>query len=157
MKSKKANPVMTFKQAVEATSDIETGYLPGLTALGVYSKRIVVTDTTKLQGSVDIDACTTAKYPNDNRWDYAFDYKDEVFFVEVHSAITSEVKTVLKKLQWLKDWLVTQAPEINKLKAKSRNPFVWVQSKNFQIPKTSPQFLMAVQKGLLPLKKLELN
>jgi hypothetical protein len=156
MKSKK-KPVLSFRQAVEATSDIENGYLPGLTALGVYSKRIVVSDTTKIQGSVDIDDCTIALYPNDSRWDYAFAYKDEVFFVEVHSAITSEVKTVLKKLQWLKDWLVTRAPEINKLKAKSRNPFVWVQSKNFQIPKSSPQYLMAVQKGLLPLKKLELN
>lgn len=156
MKSKKVKPVISFRLAVEATSDIEKGYLPGLTALGVYSKRVVVMDTTKLQGSVDIDACTISSYPQDNRWDYAFAYKDEVFFVEVHSAITSEVKTVLKKLQWLKDWLVAQAPEINKLKAKS-NPFVWVQSKNFQIPKTSPQYLMAVQKGLLPLKKLELN
>lgn len=148
---------MSFRQAVEATSDIDTGYLPGLTAFGNFSKRVVVKDTTKLQGSVDIDACTNEKYPNDNRWDYAFAYKDEVFFVEVHSAITSEVKTVLKKLQWLKDWLVAQAPEINKLKAKRKNPFIWVQSKNFQIPKTSPQYLMAVQKGLLPLKKLELN
>jgi hypothetical protein len=157
MKSKGTKSVLTFKEAVEATSDIETGYLPGLTALGNYSKRVVVTDTTKLQGSVDIDACTISKYPQDNRWDYAFAYKDEVFFVEVHSAITSEVKTVLKKLQWLKDWLVAQAPEINKLKAKSRNPFVWVQAKNFQIPKSAPQYLMAVQKGLLPLNKLELN
>jgi len=148
---------MTFRQAVVATPDIRTGYKSGLSALGTYSNCVSVSETTKLQGSIDIDASTTAKYPNDNRWDYAFAYKDEVFFVEVHSAITSEVKTVLKKLQWLKDWLVAQAPEINKLKAKSRNPFIWVQSKNFQIPKTSPQYLMAVQKGLLPLKKLELN
>ena len=63
MKSKK-KPEMSFRQAVEATSDIETGYLPGLTALGVHSKRVVVSDTTKIQGSVDINDCTIALYPN---------------------------------------------------------------------------------------------
>jgi hypothetical protein len=157
MKIKKGKEVMTFKQAVEATPDIATGYKAGLTAFGAYSNRVGVSDTTKLQGSVDIDTCTTAKYPNDNRWDYAFAYKAEVFFVEVHSANTSEVRTMLRKLQWLKDWLHHEAPEINKLKAKSSNPFVWVQSKNFQIPKSSPQYFAAKSKGLLPVRKLELN
>ena len=79
------------------------------------------------------------------------------FFIEVHSAITSEVKIVLKKFQWLKDWLINQAPEINHLKSKSRNPFVWIQTKNFQILKTSPQYLMAVQARILPIKELKLK
>ncbi|MBI4648141.1 MAG: hypothetical protein HY738_16535 [Bacteroidia bacterium] len=157
MKNKNAKHTISFRQAVEATPDIETGYKTGLTALGAYSNRVIVFDKTKLQGSVDIDRCTTTKYPDANRWDYAFAYKSEVFFVEVHSANTNEVKTVLKKLQWLKDWLHSQAPEINKLKAKSRNPFVWVQSKNFQIPKNTPQYFAAVNSGLIPIRKLELN
>ena len=153
---KKDKPVLNFKKAVKATADITNCYKPGLSALGAYSNRVSVTDTTKLQGSVDIDTCTTAKYPNDNRWDYAFAYKSEVFFVEVHSANTSEVRTLLKKYQWLKDWLHSEAPEINRLKAKSRNPFVWVQSKDFQIPKNTPQYMAAVKAGLLLLKTLEL-
>lgn len=148
---------MTFKEAVKATPDIATGYKTGLSAMGQYSRRVSAADTTRLQGSVDIDSYTSTKYPNANRWDYALAYKDEVFFIEVHSANTSEVKTVLKKLQWLKDWLNSEAPDINKLKAKSRNPFVWIQSKNFQIPKNSPQYFAANKAGLLPLKKLELN
>lgn len=148
---------MTFKQAVEATPDIATGYKVGLTAMGAYSNRVSVVVMAKLQGSVDIDSCTAAKYPNDNRWDYALSYKGEIFFVEVHSANTSEVRTVLRKLQWLKDWLNNEGPEINNLKAKNRNPFVWIQSKNFQIPKNAPQYLAAVKAGLLPIKKLELN
>jgi hypothetical protein len=156
MRSKRTTAAMSFKQAVKATPDICTCYKSGLSALRDYSKRVSVTDTTKLQGSVDIDACTTSKYPQDNRWDYALAYKGEVFFVEVHSAMTSEVKTVLKKLQWLKDWLHSQAPEINKLKAQSSH-FLWIQSNNFQIPKTAPQYLMAVQAGLKPIKKLELK
>ena len=71
---------MTFRKAVTATQDIRTGYQPGLAALGIYSYKVSVADTTKLQGSVDIDACTTAKYPHANRWDYALAYKNEVFF-----------------------------------------------------------------------------
>ena len=156
MKIKPAKTKMTFQQAVAATPDISNGYKAGLTALGAYSNRVDVSDTTKLQGSVDIDSCTTAKYPNANRWDYALAYKSEVFFVEVHSANTSEVRTMLRKLQWLKDWLNSQAPQVNNLKAKN-NPFIWIQSKNFQIPKTSPQYLAAKGKGILPLRKLQLN
>jgi hypothetical protein len=157
MRNKKAKPAMTFKQAVEATPDIATGYKAGLTAMGAYSNRVSVAVTARLQGSVDIDSCTTTKYPNDNRWDYALSYKGEVFFVEVHSANTSEVRTVLRKFQWLKDWLNNKGPEINNLKAKNRSPFVWIQSKNFQIPKNTPQYLAAVKAGLLPIKQLELN
>jgi hypothetical protein len=157
MKNRKGVAQMTFKEAVEATSDVATCYKQGLSAFGAYSNRIEVLDTMKLQGSVDIDLCTMTKYPNDNRWDYAFAYKGEVFFVEVHSANTSEVKTMLRKLQWLKDWLNLEAPEINKLKAKSAVPFVWIQSKNFQIPKSSPQYFAAKSKGLIPLRRLKLS
>jgi len=147
-----AKSVVFFKRAVEETPDISKGYKMGLLALGQYSNKVKVGDTTKIQGSVDIDFCTTAKYPQLNRWDYVFSYKSEVFFVEVHSAYTSEVKSVLKKLQWLKDWLHSEAPKINKLKAKQS--FFWVQSKNFQIPKNSPQYFAAIKAGLKPIPVL---
>lgn len=147
--------VLTFKDAVTQTPDISKGYKTGLTALGVYSTKVEVVDTTKLQGSVDIDLVTKAIYPQENRWDYVFAYKSEVYFVEVHSANTSEVKTVLKKFQWLKDWLHHKAPEINKMKAKQ--PFCWIQSKDFQIPKNTPQYFAAVKAGLKPKSKLSLT
>jgi hypothetical protein len=109
---------MTFKEAVETTPEVATGFQSGLTALdSKYKAKISVLDTRLLEGSVDIDLCTTAKYPNDNRWDYAFAYDKKVYFVEVHTANTSEVSVVLKKLQWLKDWLNNKAPNINRLKA----------------------------------------
>jgi hypothetical protein len=156
MKNKKIT-TMTFQQAVAATPDVETEFKTGLAALGHYSSKISVSDTTQLQGSIDIDTCTTAKYPNANRWDYAFAYKKEAFFVEVHSAKTSEVSTVIKKLQWLKDWLNQQAPEINKLKAKKVSPFYWIQSKNFAISPTSPQYKAAITNGIKPIPKLALD
>jgi hypothetical protein len=156
MKNKKIT-IMTFKQAVEATPDVATCFRSGLTALGNYSSKVTVSDTTQLQGSIDIDTCTTAKYPNDNRWDYAFAYKKEVFFVEFHSANTSEVSTVIKKLQWLKDWLQQQSPEINKLKAKNCPAFYWIQSKGFSIPKTSRQYRLVGSNGIKPIPKLALD
>lgn len=148
---------MTFQQAVAATPDVATGFKPGLTALGNYSSKVTVADTTRLEGSIDIDTCTTAKYPNDNRWDYAFAYKGEAFFIEVHSANTSEVSTVIKKLQWLKNWLHQQAPEIGKLKAKNLPTFYWIQSKGFSIPKTSRQYRLAGSVGIKPIAKLNLD
>ena len=94
-----AKQTLTFEQAVKATPDVENGYKTGLGALGQYKNKINATNTRLLNGSVDIDACTTEKYPNANRWDYALAYNQKVYFVEVHSANTSEVSTVKRKLQ----------------------------------------------------------
>jgi len=148
---------MSFKQAVEATPDVATGFRTGLVALGIYRSKVFVSDTRLLQGSVDIDTCTAEKYPNSNRWDYAFAYKGETFFIEIHTANTREVKTVLQKFHWLKDWLIREAPEINKLKSKTRLPFYWIQSKGFAIPKTSPQYRAAESVGLKPVSVLRLD
>jgi hypothetical protein len=156
MKHKKKSPPITFRKAVEGTPDVATGYKAGLIALGAYSAKVSVSNTKLLQGSIDIDMLTTARYPNDNRWDYAFAYNGEVFFIEVHSANSSQVSIVLKKLQWLKDWLHHKAPEINKIKAKDA-PFYWIQSKGFAIPKNSPQYRAAQIAGLKPIARLILN
>ncbi len=56
-------PGMTFKEAVEATPDVKTCYHAGLRALGSDSKKIYLQDTSKCEGSVDIDGCTTAVLP----------------------------------------------------------------------------------------------
>lgn len=142
-----------IESAIAATPDIAGAYMPGLRALGAYSKKIILTDA--CEGSVDIDAAVAKKYPAANRWDYAIGYKSKIHFVEVHSANTSEVSVVLKKLQWLKDWLNEHAPEMNRHKG---NPsFTWVQSGNFKILKSSPQYRLAEQKKFLPVKTLYLN
>ncbi len=147
---------MTFQEIVLNTPDIATGYMSGLQALEKGHRHKVETDDrTLLGGSVDIDSCTTAKYPNDNRWDYAIDYDGKVYFVEVHSAITSEVSTVIAKFRWLKEWLRTEAPLLDRRKA--QDPYHWLQSNNFDIPKTAPQLRAIVQAGLKPKPKLILK
>jgi hypothetical protein len=149
-----AKSLNNFQRAVEATPDIANGYKPGLSALGIYSSKISVDHTSLIEGSVDIDTCTTNRYPNASRWDYVFSYNGKAYFVEVHSAKTDEVSTVLRKLQWLKDWLRVHAPQINSLKASK--PFYWIQSRDFAIPRTSPQYRKAITAGLKPIPRLNL-
>lgn len=147
---------MTFQDIVNETSDITTGYMSGLQALKrEHRSKVSITDNSLLGGSVDIDSCTTLKYPNANRWDYAVEYNGKVFFIEVHSAITSEVSTVIAKLKWLKEWLRTEAPLLDERKADA--PYHWLQSSNFDIPKTAPQFKAIVQAGLKPKPRLALQ
>lgn len=95
MENKKIIP--TFKQAVENTQDIKNGFHNGLQALGANAKQVSATDTKKLEGSVDIDACTKELYPQDARWDYAIGYEGKVYFLEIHPANTSNVKEMIKK------------------------------------------------------------
>lgn len=159
MSNKKAtgDKKKTFKQAVEATPDVKGAFVSGLGGLGPNRTKITLTDSRRCEGSLNIDDTVTAKYPNDSRWDYALSYKGEVFFVEVHSANTGEVSAVLRKLDWLKAWLHQHAPEINKLKATSRTPFLWVQSNGNHILKKSPQERLIAEAGLKPVARVILS
>lgn len=144
---------MTFKEAVEQTPQVAGAYKAGILAFGDYSSKVVVPENRLLGGSVDIDAATVELYPNDNRWDYAFDYNGEAFFIEVHTASTSETSTVLRKLEWLKVWLREQAPQINQLKSSRIPPFYWVQSKQYALPTHTPQYRKAMSAKLIPIKE----
>lgn len=96
------------------------------------------------------------KYPEEARWDYVIGYGQHAYFVEVHSAETSEVKMVLAKLGWLRNWLKTQAPELAKMKS-SVNTFVWIPSGRVNILPSSPQAMRLNQSGLklMPVLKLK--
>ena len=142
---------MTFEQAVKETEDVHNGYQPGLLALKAYANKIRVPNPSKIGGSLDIDGTTKCIYPNDYRWDYAICYDGEVFYIEVHSAITSEVAKMINKLNWIKNWLSTKAPKINKLTTKSKRPYYWVQSSNYAIPKHTSQYRKIVQNKILPM------
>jgi len=158
IKNSKSNK--TFKQAVEATDEVQHCFMEGkLAILNKERSKVELTESRKCGGSLFIDDCliNQNKYPSENRWDYAIDYNGEVFFIEVHTASTSEVSTVLKKLAWLKDWLIHKAPEINSLRAKTKTPFYWVQSNGYHILPNSSQERLVIQKGLKPISKLILK
>lgn len=47
---------------------------------------------------------------------------------------------MIKKLQWLKNWLTAKAPEIKKLTVKNKQAFYRIQSSKCAIPKHMPQY-----------------
>lgn len=155
-KSKKVKG--SFKQAVQSTIEVKHCYCEGKQAIKNEEKgKVELIDPRQCGGSLFIDQCLLDQklYTCDNRWDYAIDYKGEVFFFEVHTASSDQVSTVLKKLQWLKDWLNQKAPEINKLK--SISAYYWVQSSGYHILPNSVYERLVVQKGLKPIPKLVLK
>lgn len=154
MKNKKVARSNAFVKAVKATEDIMTCHRPGLRALGRHSEKIALSQPTKCGGSVNIDECVREKYPAANRWDYVFSYSNKCYFVEVHTASTGEVSTVLRKLQWLIDWLNGRALKIKEMKAE--RPFYWIASNGDHILKSSSQYRQITQAGLKPISRLAL-
>ncbi|QEM05694.1 hypothetical protein DIU31_020050 [Mucilaginibacter rubeus] len=147
--------VKTYKEAVEATPDVKNCFQAGLSGLGTNSTKVNAVNTRLFNGSVNIDLCTATKYANENRWDYSFGYNDKAYFIEVHPANTSEVDVVIKKLQWLKNWLSSQAPELNKIKAQT--PYYWIQSGKGAILPGSNQARKVAQAGIKPMPSLRLS
>lgn len=63
------------------------------------------------------------EYASEPRWDYGLGYQMKgrlaecAIWVEVHPATTSEVRAIVKKLDWLQEWLRSNAGELQKLTA----------------------------------------
>ncbi|WP_055075044.1 hypothetical protein [Pseudanabaena sp. 'Roaring Creek'] len=151
--SRKKQSKNSFKNDVESTPLLKDAYKSGLRALGNYSSKVSPTDTSKCQGSVDIDVAVKSIYPNACRWDYVVGYGDQRYFIEVHSAKTNEVKAVLNKLQWLKDFLVKDAPKLDN----GKRSFYWIASNGIHILPNSPQFRQLATKGIKVVGQLDLQ
>lgn len=120
--------------AVENTVDVKGYFKTGLTAIdGNEKSKFVVPDSRKIGGSLNIDIATVRLYPEANRWDYAIEYDNETFFIEIHPGSTSEIQKVLDKLSWLKSWLSEKAPKIARLKPKSKPAYYWLFTNKFAI------------------------
>jgi hypothetical protein len=141
---------MSFRQAVAATAGLENAYRPGLRALrNEHRSRIACADSRRLTGSVNLDEALAESRPNDPRWDYGIGVRrarrsEHVVWVEVHPAATSNVKDVMKKLAWLKNWLRDSAPRLNRMPAE----YVWVASGRVRIPAHAPQSRQLAQSGI---------
>lgn len=81
-----------FQLSVEQTAEVSAAYEPGLRALRrAEVGKVVASDGSRLDGSLNIDDAVAQLYPNENRWDYAIGYGQKVYFVEIHPAFTGEV------------------------------------------------------------------
>lgn len=127
-----------FESAVNSIDDLKKGYRKGLQALKGNSSKVSIKDSSKLLGSVDIDECTKSIYPQDSRWDFAIGYNQKAWFVEVHPANTSNVKEMVKKVQWLEGWLVGKGKALANIR--NDNFHYWIPSGRVCILKTSRQY-----------------
>lgn len=142
-----------LEQAVNQTPDVIGNFKSGLGAIkGEYRCKIIVPDTRNIQGSLDIDMSTSSLYPHDNRWDYALEYDNETFFIEIHPGITSEITVVLNKLAWLKQWLKDKAPRISDTCSRSKPSFYWVYTSKFAILPNSTPWRKLAKNKLIPMK-----
>lgn len=142
----KARPTSTRATQAFGAAIAEAEHLqlrPGLQALvrSEGASQVLASNPKKLLGSANIDRDCRAAHPQATRWDYVIGYERSgepvAHFVEVHSAETSEVSKMSRKLNWLCEYLA-QPPQA-KL-ARLRREFHWVQSGRFNIPKTTPQY-----------------
>ena len=147
---------MTFEKAVKEIQNDNIKCDTGLKALGKDSKSIKVAETMELNGSINLDKSLESTYPNENRWDYSFGYRNKAYFVEIHPAYTSEVDTMLKKLKWLKNWLSEEGKPLGDIKA-DKNAFNWIYTSKCDIIKNTKQYRAAAQNGILPLRELKLD
>ena len=143
---------MSFKEAIENTPLLQNAWESGLKALGSNSIKVKPNDTRKCEGSVDIDTTVKSIYPNESRWDYALGYDGKTHFIEVHTAKTDEVKSVLNKRKWLQDFLINDAPELNK----EPKHFHWISSDGNHILPNSSQARQLAQSGIKVVRELRL-
>ena len=131
---------VSFEQAIEAAEHLNLIAGLGAVKRGEGRDRISV-EPERLLGSVNIDDDCRGAYPSASRWDYVIGWRSEgrecAVFVEVHSAETSDVSKVEKKLSWLIDFLNRESQA--KLHALPRQ-IHWVASGRVNIPRHLPQF-----------------
>jgi hypothetical protein len=145
---------MGFKEIVEATPKLQNKWRAGLGALRNQDKDSVKpanSSTYRLLGSVDIDTAWMAADPQGNRWDFAIGYKHDnrstefIYWLEIHTGSDGEIKTVLKKLEWLKSWMRGEGKEL----AKFDRLFIWAASGATSFTKGSRQVKELAGKGII--------
>lgn len=119
---------MTFLEAVAATPSVRDHYRGGLQALPAGdAARIQCAATRRLTGSINLDAALRQQQPNANRWDFGIGHRrndaEVAIWVEVHPASSTSIATLLAKLEWLKDWLATEAQELRRL---TQGDYHWI-------------------------------
>ena len=118
-------------KACKAIESLRPFCKQGLGAIKGEDRRLIsVPNNLRLCCTVNLDEAMKVLLPSENRWDYALEYDNYTFFIEVHPASTSEINCVIKKVTALKSWLKVNAPEVLNLPKKERGArmFYWVSS-----------------------------
>lgn len=125
--------VSSLQSICEGNSTLKSHCKSGLQALkSEYRGKIKVPDTKLFGSSIDFDTALKKDCPQDNRWDYGFEYDCNFIFIEFHPAQTSEIDKMCKKVFFTKGWLKSNCPKILSLPKFEKNDrqFYWVSSGN---------------------------
>jgi hypothetical protein len=152
---------MRFRQAVAATPSVQGHYHSGLRALPAGdAARIRCPNPRRLTGSVNVDRALQPTQPSAPRWDYGIGFrrgsKEIAVWVEVHPASSTSIAEMLRKLEWLRNWLDTEALELKKL---TEGDYHWISTDaTIAITPNSPQAKKLAGLGLRgPKRGLELT
>jgi hypothetical protein len=142
---------VTFKQAVEQTPNLEDAWRCGLQALRAEDRpHVVPDDPRELTGSADIDAALRPAEPNANRWDFAIGFQhtnrneELIYWIETHTGSDSQISVVLRKLDWLLNWLKGDGQKL----AVFEREIVWVASGATSFTKGAKQVKILAAKGI---------
>ncbi len=157
-------PRREFRDALgEIGPPVSAAYKLGLQALSQPHRGLVsCADGRLLTGSIDLDSALRKDRPNAPRWDYAIGYRhgaaEHAVWIEVHGAQTGKVKEMIRKLDWLKDWLNADGQPLRRMTGTDDAvpAFVWLASGRLNLPPNSRQAKLARQKGIFPRKRLVL-
>jgi hypothetical protein len=143
---------VSFRDALAQTPNLEKAWQHGLQALRAEDRRhIKPEDPRRLGGSADIDAALLEKEPQANRWDFAIGYQHSnrreecIYWVETHTGSDEQIQVVLKKLEWLKNWLRRDGRPL----ARFERDIIWISSGHTRFTKGSAQVKILAQKGLI--------
>lgn len=142
---------MSFRDDVEAVDGLAGAFRAGLQALtGPDRRRLTVSQSQMLAGSVRIDAALASRHPQGARWDYVVAKRgtlreEHLHWIEVHPAGGStNVDEVFHKLDWLLQWLGGDGARL----AGYSRQFVWVSTGHSGFRAGSPQSKRIANRGI---------
>ena len=148
---------MTFRAALGRTPNLGTAWRAGLGALRSQDRPHIRAEIPRhLTGSADVDAALVGVQPNANRWDFAIGYQHSnrkqelIYWVETHTGSDSQIAVVLRKFDWLKNWLRGDGQEL----AKFERDIVWVASGATSFTQNSTQRKRLATSGLRYVGKI---
>lgn len=121
----------------------------GLSAIKAVDKgRLSIPDGTVVS-SIDVDKTMKDAEPNSNRWDYLIEYRDSTYAIEVHPCTEGEVHKVIKKAEWIRQWINHQ-PNLKKIVYKTdMTVCFWVSSNTTNISPLSPKGRILATKKII--------
>lgn len=141
---------MTFPRAVAACPRLSGHFSRGLGALRRLDRgRVTMTNTRLINASVNVEDAQREAGGQDPTWDYGIGISapgdDVAIWVEVHSADSHHVQSVLNKLDALLKFLKKEAPDLNSLPGR----YVWLATGRVHIAPDSRERRRLNSRGLV--------